>query len=161
MHSDFSFVSAELHELPCGYGFVLEKKKNTAMARVACTISVLKYKYWFKTVFSSYTSRHNRISTQTMRNHLRRFTLCARQQCQGPILNRQRCATRLHWVMVQRLSFLNLPHTGLPKIKCSPYTDIASILTVLYPSKYGRWTSLVARNGHMTHLHKPWCSYAW
>ena len=54
-----------------------------------------------------------RISTRTARNHLRRLTLCARRPYWGPILNRQWRAARLHWVTVQRLSFLNLPHIWL------------------------------------------------
>ena len=89
---------------------------------------------------------HNvRISTQTMRNDLRRLTLRARQPYWGPILNMQQRAARLNWVTVQRLSFLNLPHTGLPQIKCSPYTTLASLLIVLYPIEHRRRTSLIAR----------------
>ena len=65
--------------------------------------------------------RHNaRISTQTMRNHFRRFTLHAQRPYRGPILNRQRhlvlhnmCAARLQRATIQCLSFLNVPHTGL------------------------------------------------
>ena len=41
---------------------------------------------------------HNvRISTETIRYCLRRFTL--RRPCRSPILNRQQCAARLNWVM--------------------------------------------------------------
>ena len=41
------------------------------------------------------SGRHNTwISTQIMRNDLRRFTLRARRPYWGPILNRQRCAGR-------------------------------------------------------------------
>ena len=39
-----------------------------------------------------------RISTQTMRYRLRRFTLCARRQYRSPILNRQRRASMIHCV---------------------------------------------------------------
>ena len=48
-----------------------------------------------------------------MCNHRQRFTLCAWRPYRGPILNRQQRAARLHWVMLQRLSFLNLPHAHL------------------------------------------------
>ena len=41
------------------------------------------------------------------------------------------------WVMVQRISFINLPHTGIPYIECSPNTALASV-----PVPYG--TSLIA-----------------
>ena len=46
-------------------------------------------------------------------------------------------------------------------IKCSPYTALASIFTTLYPIEHWRRTSLIARSDRMTHLRKPWCSYAW
>ena len=46
---------------------------------------------------------HNaRISTQTIRNRLGRFTLRVGCPYRGPILNRQRCAPRLHWVTSQQ-----------------------------------------------------------
>ena len=68
---------------------------------------------------------HNaRTSTQTLRKHLNRFALRARRPYRCTILNRQRCAAGLHLVSVKRLAFLNLPHTGLLKIKCSPYTAL-------------------------------------
>ena len=53
-----------------------------------------------------------RISTQTMHNYLRRLSLRVRWPYWSPILNRHQCAARRHQVMVQRLSFLSLSHTG-------------------------------------------------
>ena len=44
----------------------------------------------------------------------RYHALRARRPYRGRILNRQRRAARPHRVTVQLLSFLNLPHTGLP-----------------------------------------------
>ena len=105
--------------------------------------------------------RHNaRISTQTMRNHLGRLTLRARRPCRGHIMNRQRHAARLHWFTVQRLFFLNLPHTEFPWIKCSPYTALANVLTILYPLEHRRRTDWQIRSRDpppktMVHL------YAW
>ena len=90
--------------------------------------------------------RHNaQLFTQTVRNHLRRFTLRARRPHRGPILNRQRRAARLNWVTVQRLSFLDLPHTGLPSIKYNPHTALASVLTVRYPVEHRWGTALIAK----------------
>ena len=67
-----------------------------------------------RTVAETPGCHNSRISTETMRNHLRRFALRVRRPYRGPVLNSQLRAARLHWVTVQRLSFLNLPHTGLP-----------------------------------------------
>ena len=72
--------------------------------------------------------------------HLTRFTLRARRLYRGPGLNRQRHAARL-----QRPFFLILCHTGLPWIKCSPYTALASALTIWYPIEHRRGISLIIR----------------
>ena len=66
-----------------------------------------------RTVAETPGRHHARILTQTMRNHLRRFKLRTRLPYR-PILNRQWRTARLHQGTVQRLSFLNLPHTGFP-----------------------------------------------
>ena len=63
--------------------------------------------------------RHDaRISTQTMRNHPRwfTFTLGEKRPYRGPILNRQWCAARFHWVTVQRISFSALHRTALDQM---------------------------------------------
>ena len=83
---------------------------------------------------------HARISTHIICNHLKRITRHAGRPNRGPILNRQWRAARLHWVRLQCLFFLNLPHTGLPWIKCNPYTALASVLTVLYHVEHRRGT---------------------
>ena len=57
MHSDLSFVSAELCELPYEYGFLLEEE-TPQWRELSVQCLSLKYKYWFKRVFSSYTSRY-------------------------------------------------------------------------------------------------------
>ena len=61
----------------------------------------------------------------------------------SPILNRQGRAVSLHWVTVQRHSFLNLPQTFVDQMQSiySPGERIA----VLYPTEHRRGTSLVAR----------------
>ena len=79
-----------------------------------CHIHLKQWRPSTRTVAETPRRHHAQITTQTMRNNLRRFTLRVRRPYRGPILNRQRRAARLHLVMVQRLSLLNLPHTGLP-----------------------------------------------
>ena len=45
------------------------------------------------------------ISIQTMRNLLRRLTLCAPRPYRGPVLNSQRRAARVHWLWNNAFSF--------------------------------------------------------
>ena len=76
--------------------------------------------------------------TQTMRNQLRRFTLRARRP--------YRPAAKLYWVTVQRRSFSICLTQDFPtEIKCSPYTALVSIFTVLHSCEHRRGTSLIAR----------------
>ena len=92
--------------------------------------------------------RHNaRLSTQTMHNQYQGIYIACPSTVTRPHPEKaaECCKAQQGYGTTSFLDVLNLPHTGLPYIKCSPYAALTNVLTVQYPMEHRRGTSLITR----------------